>query len=441
MNITMIGSGYVGLVSGACLSDSGNNVICVDVNAEKIAMLNAGKVPIYEPGLDELISRNVKDGRLSFSTDIDLAVKKSEVIFIAVGTPMSENGEADLSYIFSAAEMIGKSINGYKVIVDKSTVPVGTADNVYKIIKKYSQHEFDVVSNPEFLKEGTAIDDFMKPDRIVVGADSKRAAAIMREIYEPFLRTFHPLIQMDIKSAEMTKYAANCFLATKISFINEISNLCEKAGADISFVREGMGADKRIGYEFLFPGVGYGGSCFPKDVRALIYTGQSYDYDAEILKAVDRVNQNQKSILVKKALTHYKKKESAHALDGLIFCIWGLSFKPRTDDMREAPSVIIINKLLDLGAKVKVFDPVAMAEAKKMLGDRDGKIIYSQNQYDAADGADALFLVTEWNEFRHISIQTLKEKMKDKVIFDGRNIYNKTILRDNGFIYYAMGRQ
>lgn len=439
MDITMIGSGYVGLVSGACLADSGNNVISVDIDAKKIAMLNAGQIPIYEPGLSELIGTNVKDGRLSFTTDIDAAVKKASVIFIAVGTPMSDDGKADLKYVFSAAQMIAKAMNGYKVIVDKSTVPVGTADGVRDIIKQNTKFDFDVVSNPEFLKEGTAISDFMKPDRIVVGSNSKKASDIMREIYEPFLRTFHPLIQMDIRSAEMTKYAANCFLATKISFINEISNLCEKSGADINLVREGIGADKRIGYEFLFPGVGYGGSCFPKDVRALIHTGKTQNYDTVLLKAVDGVNEAQKETLFQKVLDHYKKKESTDALKGLTFCIWGLSFKPKTDDMREAPSVIIINKLINAGAGVQVFDPVAMEEAKKILGDNE-KIIYSKDQYDAISGADAMLLITEWNEFRRPSLTILKEKLKGKVIFDGRNIYNENLLRKEGFTYYGMGR-
>ncbi|MDR2771929.1 MAG: UDP-glucose/GDP-mannose dehydrogenase family protein [Elusimicrobiota bacterium] len=440
MNITMIGSGYVGLVSGVCLAESGNNVVNVDVNVQKIAMLNSGKVPIYEPGLDEMIKRNVEDGRLSFSTDIDGAIKKAEVIFIAVGTPMSDSGEADLTYVFEAAKAIGKAMNGYKVVVGKSTVPVGTNDKVREIIKQQTKYDFDMASNPEFLKEGSAIDDFMKPDRIVIGTDSPKAMAAMNEIYAPFLRTFHPLIEMDIKSAEMTKYTANCFLATKISFINEISNLCERVGADINNVRKGIGADKRIGYEFLFPGVGYGGSCFPKDVCALIHVGKINDYSMEILKAVDDVNEKQKSILVEKTLKHYKKEASPEALSGLVFCIWGLSFKPRTDDIREAPALVIIDKLLSLGAKVKVFDPAAMKETKKLLGDLDGKIIYAQDQYDATKGVDALFLITEWNEFRHISIETLKNNMKGKVIFDGRNIYDKEVLAKNGFTYYAMGQ-
>jgi UDPglucose 6-dehydrogenase len=441
MEIAMIGAGYVGLVSGACLADSGNNVISVDIDEKKIAMLKEGKIPIYEPGLAELMARNVKNNRIAFSTDIDAAVKKAQVIFIAVGTPMSDSGEADLQYVFSAAEKIGKAMDGYKVIVDKSTVPVGTAEAVRQIIKKHTKCDFDMVSNPEFLKEGTAIDDFMKPDRIVIGVDSPKAAEIMKEVYEPFLRTFRPIIQMDVKSAEMTKYAANCFLAAKISFINEISNLCEKAGADINCVREGIGADKRIGYEFLFPGVGYGGSCFPKDVRALIHTAQTFNYETRLLKAVDEVNEAQKSALVEKILNHYGKKPSADALKDFVFCIWGLSFKPKTDDMREAPSVVIINKLLEMGASVRVFDPVAMDEAEKIFKQNSPKIFYGADQYDTAQGADALLLITEWNEFRKVSFETLKEKMKGRVIFDGRNIYSSTAAAKEGFTYYGMGRR
>ena len=441
MEIAMIGAGYVGLVSGACLADSGNNVTSVDIDETKIAMLKEGKIPIYEPGLAELMANNVKNNRITFSTDIDAAVKKAQVIFIAVGTPMSDSGKADLQYVFSAAEKIAKAMNGYKVIVDKSTVPVGTAEAVRQIIQKHTKHDFDMVSNPEFLKEGTAIDDFMKPDRIVIGSDSPRAAEIMREIYEPFLRTFRPIIQMDIKSAEMTKYAANCFLAAKISFINEISNLCEKAGADINCVREGIGADKRIGYEFLFPGVGYGGSCFPKDVRALIHTAKTLGYETALLKAVDEVNEAQKSSLVEKILTHYGKKPSPDALKGFVFCIWGLSFKPKTDDMREAPSVVIIDKLLDMGACIRVFDPVAMDEAKKIFKKNEDAIFYGANQYETAQGADALLLITEWNEFRKVSFEILKEKMKGRVIFDGRNIYSPELAAKLGFTYYGMGRR
>ncbi|MDR2708813.1 MAG: UDP-glucose/GDP-mannose dehydrogenase family protein [Elusimicrobiota bacterium] len=439
MNITMIGSGYVGLVSGACLADSGNNVICADVDKEKIAMLNSGKVPIFEPGLDEVIARNIKEKRISFSMDIDYAVKNSDVIFIAVGTPMSQTGEADLTYVFNAAKMIAKSMNGYKLIVDKSTVPVGTAQKVKEIISKNTKHEFDVASNPEFLKEGSAIEDFAKPDRVVIGVDSKKASQILHDIYEPFLRTFHPLIVMDVRSAEMTTYAANCFLATKISFINEISNLCEKAQADINLVREGIGADKRIGYEFLFPGVGYGGSCFPKDVLALIHTGKSFGYKTKLLEAVDEVNEEQKSVLVNKVLEHFQKENIEGALDGFTFCVWGLSFKPRTDDMRQAPSLVIIDRLIKLGACVQAFDPVAEESAKSILGNYNGKLVYASSQYEACKNADALLLITEWSEFRKISFETLRQTMKGKVIFDGRNIYRPKNVRQEGFVYYGMG--
>jgi UDPglucose 6-dehydrogenase len=352
---------------------------------------------------------------------------------------MSDQGEADLQYVFEAARMIGKAANGYKLIVDKSTVPVGTAKRVKEIIKENTTFDFDVASNPEFLKEGSAIDDFAKPDRVVVGVDSKRASDILHEIYEPFLRTFHPLIVMDVASAEMTKYAANCFLATKISFINEISNLCEKAGADINLVREGIGADRRIGYSFLFPGVGYGGSCFPKDVMALIHTGKKLKAGTKLLEAVDEVNEKQKYTLIEKVLAHYKKEKSPTALSGLNFCIWGLSFKPMTDDMRQAPSIVIIKGLLEMGASVKVFDPIAMDIAKNIFAEEASKITFAANQYEAAVGADALLLVTEWNEFRRPSFEKLKTSMKGNIIFDGRNIYRPKNARDAGFIYYGMG--
>ena len=432
MVITMIGSGYVGLVSGVCLADTGHTVICADINKEKIAMLNNGQIPIYEPGLTELIAKNIKEERLTFSCDITESVKKSDVIFIAVGTPMGSAGEADLSYVFAAAKTIGKALNGYKVIVTKSTVPVGTAEKVKNIIKENTKHDFDVASNPEFLKEGTAIDDFMKPDRIVIGVDSDRARKIMENMYETFTRTFHPIIVMDVKSSEMTKYAANCFLATKISFINEIANICEKTGANIDNIRKGIGADKRIGYEFLFPGVGYGGSCFPKDVRALIFAGQEYGYKSALLTAVEDVNFKQKSVIAKKILNHY-----SNDIKNLTFAVLGLSFKPKTDDMREAPSITIINSLLEKGAKISAFDPVAVNEAKKIFGD---KITYAKNPYAAAENTDALILVTEWNEFRNLSFKKLKETMKGLVVFDGRNIYNPEEAKQEGFTYYAIGR-
>ncbi len=436
MNLTIIGTGYVGLVTGVCFADSGNDVICVDIDNAKIDMLNAGQVPIYEPGLAELIARNREDGRIEFTTDMKRGVEHAEIIFIAVGTPMSQSGEADLSYVFAAARNIGRFMDGYKVVVDKSTVPVGTADKVRDIIRKHTSHEFDIVSNPEFLKEGTAISDFMKPDRVVVGAESKRALEMMRELYEPFLRTFHPLIVMDTRSAEMTKYAANCFLATKISFINEISNLCEKAGADIAAVREGIGADRRIGYDFLFPGVGYGGSCFPKDVQALIHTGGEHGTDMRLLEAVEEVNAAQKASLVSKIVGYFKGLSPAQDLSGKLVGLWGLSFKPQTDDMREAPSLVIIERLLKLGARIKAFDPEAAEEARKALGDA---IEYAAGMYEAIDGADALVVVTEWNEFRRPSWQRIRTAMKGRAIFDGRNIYDPKRVRAEGFDYFGMG--
>ena len=437
MKISVIGCGYVGLVTGACLADSGNDVVCVDIDQAKIDLLLAGGVPIYEPGLAELIERNRENGCIDFTTDRRRGIEHGDVIFIAVATPMSDSGEADLSYVYSAADDIGSYMDRYKVVVDKSTVPVGTADEVRAIIGKKAKHEFDVVSNPEFLKEGTAITDFMKPDRVVIGGDSKRALDIMRELYEPFLRTFHPLITMDIRSAEMAKYAANCFLATKISFINEISNLCEKAGADISAVREAIGADNRIGYEFLFPGVGYGGSCLPKDVQALIHTAAGLGSDMRLLRAVEHVNSEQKSALVAKIVTHFGGGSPAKNLEGLRIGLWGLSFKPQTDDMREAPSLVIANRLVELGAIVRAFDPEATGQAKKALGN---SIEYADNMYKAIEGADALLLVTEWKQFQRPSWQRVKSIMRGYVVFDGRNIYDPKRLRAEGFEYYGMGR-
>jgi UDPglucose 6-dehydrogenase len=437
VKISVIGSGYVGLVTGACLADSGNDVVCVDIDQAKIDVLLAGGVPIYEPGLAELIARNRENGSIDFTTDRRRGIEHGDVIFIAVATPMSESGEADLSYVFSAADDIGTYMDRYKVVVDKSTVPVGTADPVRAIIGRKAGHEFDVVSNPEFLKEGTAIADFTKPDRVVVGGDSKRAFEVMRELYEPFLRTFHPLITMDIKSAEMAKYAANCFLATKISFINEMSNLCEKAGADISAVREAIGADNRIGYEFLFPGIGYGGSCLPKDVRALIHTASGLGSDMRLLRAVDHVNGEQKSALAAKIVGRFGGESATNSLDGLRIGLWGLSFKPQTDDMREAPSLVIAERLVELGATVCAFDPEAAKEAKKTLGD---SIEYASSMYEAVEGADALLLVTEWKQFQRPSWQRVKSVMRRHVVFDGRNIYDPKRLRAEGFEYFGMGR-
>ncbi len=437
MKISVIGSGYVGLVTGACLADSGNDVICVDIDQAKVDLLISGGLPIYEPGLAELIARSRETGCIEFTTDLRRGIEHADVIFIAVATPMSDSGKADLSHVYAVAGDIGTYLDRYKVVVDKSTVPVGTADQVRAVIRERSKHEFDVVSNPEFLKEGTAVADFMKPDRVIVGGDSKRALDIMREVYEPFLRTFHPLITMDIRSAEMAKYAANCFLATKISFINEISNLCEKAGADISAVREALGADKRIGYDFLFPGVGYGGSCLPKDVQALIHTASELGSDLRLLRAVDHINSAQKAALVAKIIAHFNGEQPGNDLQGRRFGLWGLSFKPQTDDIREAPSVVIARRLVELGATVRAFDPEAVMPAKEVLGD---SIEYAATMYDAVDGADALVLVTEWKQFQRPFWPRVKAVMRGHVVFDGRNIYNPKRLRDEGFEYYGMGR-
>jgi UDPglucose 6-dehydrogenase len=439
LKISVVGCGYVGLVTGACLADTGNDVVCVDIDQAKIDQLLAGGIPIYEPGLAEMIERARENGCIDFTTDRRRGVEHGDVIFIAVATPMSESGEADLSYVYSVAEDIGSHIDRYKVVVDKSTVPVGTAGEVRAIIRKKAKHEFDIVSNPEFLKAGTAIADFTKPDRVVIGSDSKRALDIMQEVYEPFLRTFNPLITMDIKSAEMTKYAANCFLATKISFINEMSNLCEKAGADISAVREAIGADRRIRYEFLFPGVGYGGSCLPKDVRALIHTAASLGSDMRLLRAVDQINSGQKAALVSKILDHFgDHRGPAENLDGLRFGLWGLSFKPQTDDMREAPSIVTAKTLVELGATVRAYDPEATLKATKVIGN---SIEYAESMYDAVDGADALLLITEWKQFQRPSWQRLKSVMRGYVVFDGRNVYDPKRVRAQGFEYYGMGRK
>jgi len=449
MNICVIGTGYVGLVAGTCFAESGNDVICVDIDSKKVERLNRGEVPIYEPGLEELIKRNREDGRLRFTIDLSMAVKESLICFIAVGTPPGEDGSADLKYVIEAARGIAKNMDGYRVIVDKSTVPVGTAEKVKaavrtELILRGVDYEFDVVSNPEFLKEGAAIDDFMKPDRVVIGADNGKAIEIMEELYSPFVRTNKPILIMDVKSAEMTKYAANAMLATKISFINEISNLCELVGADVANVRKGIGSDSRIGFEFLFPGVGYGGSCFPKDVQAIIRTGSEYGYDLKILKAVEAVNYRQKEVMVDRILRHFGRggvtpplPSAGKPLDGKIIGVWGLSFKPRTDDMREAPSITIINRLLEVGARVKVHDPEAMDEAKKVFGDR---IEYMKDNYEVVKDADALAVITEWNEFRRPNFDKMKALMKTPVIFDGRNIYEPKEMKEHGFTYYGIGR-
>ena len=432
MQITVIGTGYVGLVAGACLADMGNDVICIDNNEQKLAQLKNGIIPIYEPGLEELVKSNVIENRLEFSSDLDSAVKKSEVCFIAVGTPQGEDGSCDLQYVLKVAEQIAKAMNGYKVIVDKSTVPVGTAEKVTELIKQHTTHPFDVVSNPEFLKQGNAVDDFLHPDRVVIGSNSDKATTIMQEIYSPFFRTGNRVIVMDVKSAEMTKYAANSFLATKISFMNEIANLCEKVGADAEMVRVGISTDSRIGNKFLFPGLGYGGSCFPKDVKALIKTGIENDCEMSIIKSADETNKKQRLNYVEKIVEHF-----GNDLTGKTFAVWGLAFKPKTDDMREAPAITIINALLDKRAKVKAFDPKAFEAARFHFADR---ITYAKNAYDALENSDALLLLTEWNEFRRPDFERIKTSMKEPVIFDGRNQYDPNRLKEKGFKYYCIGK-
>lgn len=432
MKITVIGTGYVGLVAGACLADMGNDVICVDNNLEKISQLNNGVIPIYEPGLEELVKSNAHENRLKFSSDLDNAVKESEVCFIAVGTPQGEDGSADLQYVFEVAKSIAKSMNGYKVIVDKSTVPVGTAEKVAKLIRENTNYPFDVVSNPEFLKQGNAVDDFLHPDRVVIGSNSDKATRIMQDIYAPFFRTGNRIIVMDVKSAEMTKYASNSFLATKISFMNEIANLCEKVGADAEMVRVGMSTDSRIGNKFLFPGLGYGGSCFPKDVKALIKTGSEYGCEMNIIKSADDVNKSQRKIFIDKIINRFDGN-----LSGKVFGIWGLAFKPKTNDMREAPAITIINELLNRGAKVQAYDPKAFDCAKFYFGD---KITYSKTAYDALQNADCMLLLTEWNEFRRPDFDKIKLFLKNAIIFDGRNQYENSKLEEKGFEYYQIGK-
>lgn len=432
MNICVIGTGYVGLVAGACLADMGNNVICVDNNEEKISQLKNGIIPIYEPGLDELVKSNVLEARLDFSTDLKTAVEKSLVCFIAVGTPQGEDGSADLQYVFNVAKSIAKSMNDYKVIVDKSTVPVGTAEKVSEIIKENTNYDFDVVSNPEFLKQGNAVNDFLSPDRVVIGSNSDKATQIMQEIYAPFFRTGNRVIVMDVKSAEMTKYAANSFLAVKISYANEIANLCEKVGADAEMVRIGMTTDSRIGNKFLFPGLGYGGSCFPKDVKALIKTGAENGCDMSIIKSADETNKKQRALFVDKIT-----KKFGDNLAGKTFAVWGLAFKPKTNDMREAPAITIINNLSKLGAKINAYDPKATEEAKFYFKDT---ITYVKSSYEALENADALLLLTEWNEFRRPDFDRMKNLLKTPIIFDGRNQYNKERLQSRGFECIQIGR-
>lgn len=432
MKLCIIGTGYVGLVTGSCFADMGNDVICIDKNKDKIDALKKGEVGIYEPGLSDMVSRNFSRGRLSFTTNLKDGVKNSLICFIAVGTPENEDGSADLKYVLEVAKGIGKVMDGYRIIVDKSTVPVGTADLVAEAIKGETGHEFDVVSNPEFLKEGAAVDDFMKPERVIIGTDDVRVAEIMKELYAPFTRTGNPIYIMDVKSAELTKYASNAFLATKISFMNEIANLCDRLGANVEHVRRGMGSDSRIGSKFLFPGVGFGGSCFPKDLAAIIKTGDDAGFPLKVAKSVMEVNRTQREIFVHKIASHFGGE-----VKDLTIALWGLSFKPQTDDIREAPSITITEKLHDGGAKLKVFDPAAMDNFKHLFGE---KVSYAEDAYDAVKGADALVIITEWNEFRNPDFPRIKQLMKSPVIFDGRNQYNRDEIERIGFTYHSIGR-
>ena len=433
MQIAVVGTGYVGLVTGACFAETGNHVICVDIDANKVDRLKKGEVPIYEPGLDIIFERNTKQGRLSFTTNLPEAIKDAAIIFLALPTPPGADGSADLSYILKVAKDLSEIIVDYKVIVDKSTVPVGTAEKVSAILEQsLSKNLFDVVSNPEFLREGVAVDDFLKPDRVVIGTSSARAQKLMRQLYEPFVRQGNPIFFMDVRSAEMTKYAANAYLATRISFMNEISNLCEILGADVDMVRKGMGSDSRIGKRFLFPGVGYGGSCFPKDVQALAKTANDNNYPFHILYSVMQVNDNQRIILANKIINRFNGN-----LKGLNIAVWGLAFKPNTDDIREAPALFIIEKLLEAGATVKAFDPEAMPNVQKTLGDR---IIYVNEPYEALIEADALAIVTEWSQFRAPGFKIMKQLMRQPHIFDGRNLYDLDQMTEEGFYYESMGR-
>jgi len=431
MRIAVVGTGYVGLVAGACFAESGNDVVCVDNNQTKVRLLRRGKIPIYEPGLEELVHRNRAEKRLTFTTTLAKAVRDSSVIFIAVGTPQGEDGSADLKYVLEVARQIARAMNGYKVIVDKSTVPVGTSERVREVVRRETTHPFSVVSNPEFLKQGAAIDDFLKPDRVVIGAEDPRAQELMLELYEPFTRTGAPIMMMDCASAELTKYAANAMLATRISFMNEVANVCELVGADVDHVRRAIGADKRIGNSFLFPGVGYGGSCFPKDVQAMKRFAADKDYAFRILDAVEEVNTFQKTKLAAQMKKHFG------SLKGKTIGLWGLAFKPRTDDMREAPAIPLVEALLSAGASVQAFDPEAMRIAKGIFG---SKITYASSAYDAVKGADALAIVTEWNEFRRPDFARIRSLMRAPVVFDGRNLFAPSQMKQNGFTYYSIGR-
>ena len=438
MKISVIGTGYVGLVSGTCFAETGINTFCVDIDEKKIQDLNNGIVPIYEPGLDEMIERNTEKDRLHFTTQIAESLEGAEAAFICVGTPPDEDGSADLKYVLNVARDIGRNMTDYLVVITKSTVPLGTAEKVRAAVgdelqKRGLNIDFDVASNPEFLKEGDAINDFMKPDRIVIGTDTERATDVMKRLYKPFMLNNHPILFMDIPSAELTKYAANAMLATRISFMNEIARLCEKVGADVNNVRRGIGSDTRIGNKFLYAGTGYGGSCFPKDVKALIRTGNENNVQMSVIQAVENVNDRQKSILFDKLLDYYNND-----ISGKTICLWGLSFKPNTDDMREAPALVLIDKLTQAGAIVKAYDPVAMNECKRRIGD---KIYYAQDPYDAVNEADALLLVTEWNEFRILNYDILAKIMNKKVILDGRNIYDPNEVINKGFDYFGIGRR
>ncbi|MBI5808974.1 MAG: UDP-glucose/GDP-mannose dehydrogenase family protein [Ignavibacteriales bacterium] len=438
MKLSVVGTGYVGLVSGTCFAEMGNNVICVDNNQDKLKKLKEGIITIYEPGLEILFHRNIEKKRLSFTDDLKFAVQNSEVIFLCLPTPQDEDGSADLKYVFNVANDIGKILSedgdkNFKIIVNKSTVPVGTSKAVTEILLKYGIKNFDVVSNPEFLREGFAVDDFMKPDRIVIGSNNKKSFEIMRVLYEPFVRQGNPILEMNPESSEVTKYAANSYLAMRITYMNELANFCEKVGANVDLVRKGMGADSRIGKRFLFPGIGYGGSCFPKDVNALIKTSEEHNSPIRLLKVVDEVNREQKLVLVKKVLSHFKNE-----IKGKKFAIWGLAFKPNTDDMREAPSIYIIKELVKLGAKVSAYDPAAMENAKFYL---DEILDYCDDQYEALKDAEALLILTEWNEFRNPDFEKIKNELKAPIIFDGRNIFDVEKMEELGFVYYSIGRK
>ncbi|MFM7727016.1 MAG: UDP-glucose dehydrogenase family protein [Flavobacteriales bacterium] len=432
MNITVVGSGYVGLVTGTCFAETGNNVTCVDIDASKVERMQKGEIPIYEPHLDVLFERNIREQRLQFTTDLKSAVDTAQIIFLALPTPPGEDGSADLSYVLNVANELGKIITDYKVVVDKSTVPVGTAEKVHHAIASHTAIPFDVVSNPEFLREGFAVDDFMKPDRVVIGTNSARARKLMEELYKPFTRQGNPIIFMDERSAELTKYAANAFLATKISFMNEIANFCERVGADVDMVRMGMGTDTRIGKRFLFPGIGYGGSCFPKDVQALFHSGMENHYEFKILKSVMKVNERQKTILLGPILDHYQG-----SLTNKTIALWGLAFKPDTDDIREAPALYMIEHLLEAGARIVAFDPEAMENVKRQKG---YPITYATDQYEALNGADCLLICTEWSAFRNPDFAKMSGLLKSKTIFDGRNLYDLDKMNELGYFYKSIGR-